>query len=225
MRTSLLILLSFTAVLHADSLPPSLVWTGDPTISISSGQGFADATPTGINSGFSCFRSGGGCFDEFTIDRGFTVTAPGNFVLTTGIDAHGSEINCNPGGCQPSAKISMSINAGTVILFSGLTGQDLSDLASSTNTENCDGPPLFSCTADVHISDVKSDILYLGLGDYTLHAIFSTNIESFGDLAAQASFDSSLVPTPEPRGICFVLAIVFLFSAIVHSSGLSLSNR
>jgi hypothetical protein len=59
MRFFLLIFIS-TVLGFADTVPPALVWTADPTL-IGSGSGSVGPTATGMTFDVSCFSSSGGC--------------------------------------------------------------------------------------------------------------------------------------------------------------------
>jgi hypothetical protein len=211
----LVIFLSAAAMLRADPAP-SLTWTGGPVLVVAETNN--DGPNLSVSGGpdvdvWSCFSSSA-CVDIFQVDQYFTVTSPGIFTLSTSLSADGVAFNCNPGECQPSATMSISLNGDTAIFspdYSTYFSQPFSD--SDPETTNCNGNE-DGCEAEASLSDARSDLVFLGLGNYALEENYDVSGTGSGDLSWGGAFNSSLgpgslIPVPEPRGVA-VSAVAFL---------------
>jgi hypothetical protein len=199
----LLIFLSAVAVLRADPVPGVLVWTeADP-----GGTG----NPNGISVEQSCF--GSGCGSGAYLDRTFSVTSVGEFVLATSLDASFSGVNCgNFQGCFDYAQAGGNAQADSLI-FDTPINVPISESPSSARY--C--PPPSGCEANAFANGINFQIFNLGLGDYTLRMNYSYVASGGFYPQGDVTFNSLLVPypttlfvTPEPRGSIVVLAVAFL---------------
>lgn len=178
----------FTAVTlgHADAA--SLIWTGDPTISFfhsdAEGGATASSTPTGMMGTASCMNAGTSCTFEFDAYRPFTVTKAGNFVVSTSLDAEITALMCVPVLCSTSTFVRGTLSG---------NGPGLS--ISKTFHATSQDPELF-----LSITDASSELITLGLGDYTIEQNFTDIMFASGDNSIDFTANSSIVPTPEPRG-------------------------
>jgi hypothetical protein len=224
---SLLLLLLLCCIGGASADPmPSLVWAGDSTVTYSGSDGeFWNVSPndvaTGIDTAASCGNLGGDCSVDFTVDGTFTVTSPGDFLLSTAVTFSGNSSNCNPGDCDGLSPAEMSA---TLYGFTGLSTapggffQTLSDSAS--NSVAC--APVSICFVSLAMDDSASNIVDLGLGTYTLVQQYQLEpVYADGDDSWNADFNTSLLPAPvpEPRG-----AIAFLALALLAVLGLRRGN-
>jgi hypothetical protein len=199
-RTLFMILPCFLAIAAADTLPPSLVWTGDPT----SYGGIANATDTGMAISDSCLP-GPNCFSSDAWTRTFTVTSPGTFVLSGSVTENAGASNCDPFACSPSASISNTFTLLTSVMFAS-GGLDLSGSGSATSPTGCGT----QCGAFINLSDAESVDVNLGIGNYTLLGDYNESTNSTGDMYVELQGDLNLVPTPEPREAVVLLVLPFV---------------
>ena len=143
----LLICVSAFAVLHADPALGVLVWTEvDP-----GGTG----NPNGISVEQSCYGPGTGCGSDLYLDRTFSVTSIGEFVLATTIDASFSGVNCGHfQDCSDYAVAAGNAQADSEI-FGTTAYVPLSYSPSSAHY--C--PPPSECEASVFASGINFQIL------------------------------------------------------------------
>jgi hypothetical protein len=204
LRWSLLTLLCSVAVVSADSIAGSLVWSGDLTqnnAGCDGGQG-CDVGPTTTSDGFTLGLDGA---DVRTLDayldvsESFTVTSPGWFTLTGSAAISYSGLPCDPGGnCDDS--LYCYYNASAEIYAPG-PGTGL--MGSKTVLYTPGEPPLmmFSLGGSGH------DNYYLADGAYTVEGVV-TAIVGGGDPQIYGSYEVSVDPgftAPEPRsGVLFI---------------------
>lgn len=235
------LLISFCFAFSAIADPvPSLVWTGDPT----GGGVFPDcqdgggttpeATTNGIDTMAFCLGSAGFNGGEFIVDRTFTVTSPGDFLLSTSVLLSGTGANCYPLGCFSSAQVEVS-EGGVTELFlgsvysgagpvGGLSGPSL----SGSSTTNCGSSLVCETFLGLYPNPIvgnESEVVYLGLGDYTLeqdYTLFEDGIEpsgggDFNTCLVTGSLPSSCVfPTPEPRWQIFISLAPFIAGIVTR---------
>jgi hypothetical protein len=188
----------FLGVASASLVQPNLVWTGDP---VASESGVGDiqvsvrASATVMTVTGSCFIAATSCDANFMWDRPFTVTSPGDFVLSESMQDSILAFNCVPDQCQPTSFASAS--------FSGISNQGTL-LSGSSSGANPGSEVIFS------FSNSQSTVLTLGLGDYFLVENYSEIANGSGDISSVLNGDFSLVPMPEPRIAAYILAAALL---------------
>jgi len=209
-RPLLLLLSCFAGLATADSLPPSLVWTGDPYSSPSGGILGADANPTdtGMMVYGYCFEEGPSCGGQFFWYRPFTITSPGTFVFSAAVTDELFATNCLQ-GCAPSASVFAMFT-----VSDQLTDTGLSDSGSASNPGTCD--PILGCQVTLNLSDSESSLITLGDGNYALYETYNGYADASGEVSLDFQGEFSLVPTPEPKtniGIATALAMMLLLKA------------
>jgi hypothetical protein len=183
---------------YADSLP-HLIWTAAPTIYTDSGGGGVNPTDTGMTVIVSCEVSAPGCAILFTADRKFAVTSPGDFRLVTSVENDISVLNCDPETCHVSSFAGWSFNGDSSISGTSVSSFSGSGFRSSPNTE-----------AIVTLNNAYSALITLARGDYTLEDDYFAEAGGSGDAAIHTTFNSSLVPTPEPQSYSVFVSVVFV---------------
>jgi hypothetical protein len=197
MRFFLFIFIS-TVLGFADTVPPALVWTADPT---SIGSGSVSPTATGMTFDVSCVTSTPECGIEAVAFRDFTVTAPGEFIVSGSASFEMfAQASCLPSTCTTSAFVSGHFSV----------DNDLNPGIELGNSGSASTPLL---VIDVVLSDSKSAIITLPVGDYVFTEDVGANTLGSGDALGAFSGDFSLVPTPEPRYSFLVLAVAFILLA------------
>jgi hypothetical protein len=219
----ILTLLGSVPLLNADPAP-GFIWTGDAVLSpqLQAIDGGLITTPNGFDFTASC-DSYVGCGGNFEVDRNFTVSSPGSFVLSTDITAGGSDFNCGIFSCQPYAFLSASYRTSSSIcpgVSSVCLGADQLDIAgsgsSASGTTDMSGIGCqdvgSDCAAFLNLSDARSVSVDLGVGDYTLDQMYSVMVSGNGFTEFSASFDTTLIAAPEPRPSTALLAVAFFAS-------------
>jgi len=203
MRPLLLASFVVTAILHADTALPSLIWTGSTT-------GGGTDTLDGVEiSGVCTPESEKSCGAEGLAERTFTVTSPGLFVLSTLAELSFSSASYDIGqGFSPAAELFAEFEDQA---FDGFL------LGSSGSSIVPCGPsnilPSGFCLVETSLNlstGWVSEQLYLDSGDYTFQQGFAFDAAGSGLVDGTGTFDGNLVPTPEPRGGIAVLAGAFL---------------
>jgi hypothetical protein len=207
----LAILLVSAGVVHADTLPPALVWSGTET---DSGGSFLDGsvqapivfTPPGLV--VDAQENG---FTDYTVTTGFTVTASGDFLFSSSAYYSPREI-CSLPSCEIGFFASFS---GKIEILDSGNNQVFSELLSDSGSPPFDCDP--SCAGSLWLSDSDFGIVDLPIGNYTLEVNYSDNQDgapAFGNNEVEAN----LVPTPEPHelGLLIIgLALILLAKARV----------
>ena len=230
---STILLILAVMVACADPIPPGdLVWSGTYTYTWCGdlppvGNGCTSFPPgfTLTYSGISSIENGyGGSFgllQGYTVDTSFTVTAAGDFLLSssgTYLDEGStcSDVECiTPGPAYPDL-------AGNFSASIGISGPD-----AFTQSLSASGSALYGtgssclgadCFATVSISDDESDVVNLATGSYTLAVTYFGRNDSLGNNDAYTSVSTELVPTaeptPEPGQFWFlIIGMVVIFVA------------
>jgi hypothetical protein len=213
----LLIGLGCVIAASADALP-SLVWDGDPTVQANGGEQVDSyGTTTGMEMGGACYAPDNQCFLNFDVQRNFTVTSPGTFVLTGSVYNDVESYDCDPGGCPspsyaelyPGTSFDVSpVGFGFSFSGSGVAGP----VYASYTPYDCCGSEV---TLDM--TDTRTELLTLDVGNYTLGEAYNGSAFGSGDTQIVFSGDFSLVPTPEPIGDIPMLAAAMLIALGLRS--------
>jgi hypothetical protein len=191
-----------------------IFWTADPTSSWDESENrSAIAIPAndGMVIGATCNSTDlNGCFLGFTADRPFTVMAGGEFNLSTVIPASLVGYNCAINvPCFPTASVTSELSGSTAIFTSEagpsgfVTDQSLSN--STSAAQDCGGAGA-TCAAFGGFTIQANDMVFLGPGSYDLRASYQWQIDGPWP-AGDASVAVSLIATPEPRWMVWMLAL------------------
>ena len=205
MRTLMLVFVA-CAGLCADPVPPSLIWLGDPTGTASNEPGIIP-DDNGINVSDDIFgRDGTG--EYYDLSRPFDVVSPGYFMATSTLMVDISGQVCGPDtsyGCG-GVFIDMSANDSFSSFSNSQAVPPVPDPAVECipfGQTDCGG-------LDLPFSGTATSTIFLPAGPGFFFQALSIDAGAGGSSDLTFSFESDLVPTPEPRGYAILLALVLL---------------
>jgi len=236
--TSLIVLFVVAGAVYADPIP-TIVWSGVATVSGDVGgmysYPYASTTSDGLDAGSDETDDGsGGPFGNFVAETQFTVTAAGEFLLSSSLSYDVFASSCSPVlAClsYPLAEPDLAASFTASAIITGPDGvlQTLSDSGSDpySNCQVFQGTygQAAACSAGLGLSDSASNAVYLATGEYTLQLDESDRAgpddESSGGVSFNAELVPGSVPTPEPSKLGFLIAgtaIIFLAEARLLST-------
>ena len=227
MPIHLTVLLVFAGIMYADPIPlGALVWSGTATSTSleCSPPPTITFTDTGVGAGSDGMGFAPGLMTEYTVDTGFTVTAAGDFLLSSSGSYDYTASTCAPGGCkEPNAEFPVfdaNFSAGVGISDSNGNPVFRESLGESGSSPygNCEFGGV-DCIAWLSLTDSASGIVDLATGNYTLELSYYGTNDGIGDNFGAGGVNGNLVPNldpdpaPEPRELGLLIAgmaIVFL---------------
>jgi hypothetical protein len=167
----------------------------------------------------SCNQFGAACIESLTAQRNFTVTSPGDFVLSSLESISAEAIICNPIACSPEPIVNVSYNGGVGISGPASAGIGFSGSGSKT------GPP-GTTVVFLTLNDAPSQAVFLPTGDYAMVTTFSINVSGPNEEVSSGSFlTDSLVPVPEPRNLAAVFLAILVIAFVKKARANSVGSR
>ncbi len=180
---------------------PALQWQGDPVLF----EGFSLLPdPNGISMSGGAETQGENDIISYAT-RSFDVTSPGYFLATTNVMIEVDGLVCDPldrcGGAGSTV-----VGANNYLSFSNsqvappILDPEVDCNFIPNGTRNCGD-------VEFPFSDSASNVMFLSVGNYTLYETLEINYYAAYYDGVTASFETDIVPTPEPQGEAILLAI------------------